>query len=237
MARRRQGASKFRRFATENVEYRVGDLIRRYGRIDIEPLWSHEIRDRDTHYPDGTEKALALKMLLAGEKSQNFIRPYLKPGTVAIDVGAHLGTFSVPMMKALGPKGLLIALEPNPELAQCLSANCEKASGESRSAKFLIEQKAVSSSSGVADFWIVRTNWGIGHLDLRGQLSSSCEEMRYQSGLDGTRLVSVPVTTLDDYLHQLDKRKISFVKIDAEGNEIEGNRPGCLIIPLWELDR
>lgn len=47
----------------------------------------------------------------------------LHPGETAIDVGANIGALAVPMANAVGPKGRVIALEPQRVLHQMLCAN------------------------------------------------------------------------------------------------------------------
>lgn len=46
----------------------------------------------------------------------------LKPGMVAIDVGANIGCFTVPMAKRVGPNGLVVAIEPQRVIYQTLCA-------------------------------------------------------------------------------------------------------------------
>lgn len=47
----------------------------------------------------------------------------LKPGDVAIDIGAHAGDTTIPMAAAVGPNGLVFGLEPNPYVYKILEAN------------------------------------------------------------------------------------------------------------------
>lgn len=47
----------------------------------------------------------------------------LRPGDVVIEVGAHLGVFTVPLAKMVGPSGRVYALEPQRSLYQLLNAN------------------------------------------------------------------------------------------------------------------
>src|SRR5260370_27077074 len=61
---------------------------------------------------------------------QEFIRPYLTPGSIAIDVGAHIGNFTLPMARALGSTGVVLAFEPFPQVFDCLDANVKKATTE-----------------------------------------------------------------------------------------------------------
>jgi FkbM family methyltransferase len=51
------------------------------------------------------------------------LKTFLRPGDVAIDIGAHAGDFTVPMALALGPTGCVLAFEPNPYVFPVLEAN------------------------------------------------------------------------------------------------------------------
>lgn len=59
------------------------------------------------------------------------LREFLRPGDLAIDVGAHTGDTALPMALAVGPAGTVLALEPNPYVFPVLEAtaglNPEKA--------------------------------------------------------------------------------------------------------------
>jgi FkbM family methyltransferase len=51
------------------------------------------------------------------------LRAFLKPGDVAIDIGAHTGDSTVPIALAVGAQGAVFALEPNPFTFKVLQAN------------------------------------------------------------------------------------------------------------------
>ena len=53
----------------------------------------------------------------------NFFRQYSKSGGLAIDIGAHTGDTTVPMALAIGKKGTVLALEPNPHVFKILQKN------------------------------------------------------------------------------------------------------------------
>ncbi len=42
------------------------------------------------------------------------LQRYLRPGDVAVDIGAHTGDTTLPLALAVGPEGCVVALEPNP---------------------------------------------------------------------------------------------------------------------------
>ncbi len=57
------------------------------------------------------------------QKSVDALRSFLHEGDVAIDIGAHTGDSTVPMALAVGPRGSVFALEPNPYVFKVLAVN------------------------------------------------------------------------------------------------------------------
>ena len=51
------------------------------------------------------------------------IRRFVRPGDVAIDIGAHTGDSTLPIALAAGPSGCVLALEPNPYVFPVLEQN------------------------------------------------------------------------------------------------------------------
>jgi FkbM family methyltransferase len=51
------------------------------------------------------------------------LRQFVRPGDVAIDVGAHSGDSTVPLALAAGPTGCVVGLEPNPYVFPVLEKN------------------------------------------------------------------------------------------------------------------
>ena len=68
----------------------------------------------------------------------------VKEGDVVIDVGANIGAFSIPLANLVGPKGAIVAFEPQRQLFQLLSANV--ALNELSNA--FVYQKAVGEGGG-----------------------------------------------------------------------------------------
>jgi FkbM family methyltransferase len=46
-------------------------------------------------------------------KNKTLISQYVKPGSIALDIGAHIGTHTVTMAKYVGKTGIVFAFEPN----------------------------------------------------------------------------------------------------------------------------
>lgn len=53
------------------------------------------------------------------------LRRFLRPGDVAIDIGAHTGDSTIPIALAVGPTGCVLALEPNPFVFPVLEKNAQ----------------------------------------------------------------------------------------------------------------
>ncbi|HUK34340.1 MAG TPA: FkbM family methyltransferase [Vicinamibacterales bacterium] len=57
------------------------------------------------------------------QESVDALRRFLRPGDVAIDIGAHTGDSTLPMALAVGVEGTVFALEPNPYVFKVLELN------------------------------------------------------------------------------------------------------------------
>jgi FkbM family methyltransferase len=57
------------------------------------------------------------------EAEVELFRHILRPGMLALDIGANIGAFTVPMARAVGPEGRVLAFEPQRALHQMLCAN------------------------------------------------------------------------------------------------------------------
>src|SRR3954447_17309502 len=76
-----------------------------------------------------------------------FVRGVLKPGDCAVDVGAHIGFFTMQMAAAVGSEGRVYAFEPLDTNADLL----EQSIAENRfSGRVLFQRAAVGAAAGVA---------------------------------------------------------------------------------------
>jgi FkbM family methyltransferase len=152
------------------------------------------------------------------ESTLAFIKPYLKPGTVAIDVGAHIGNFTIFMMRTVGRDGLVVAIEPAPETFLCLARNVAKEFVALRCLNCLPLPCALSNKTGKANF-VFKPE----HPSASGLLGEADESI-------GQKSVAVEVLTLDDIGAIIGDQPISFLKIDVEGSEIDVLRGGRKLI-------
>lgn len=52
-----------------------------------------------------------------------FLLSVLRPGDRVFDLGAHIGSFTIPLARTVGPAGRVVAVEPIPETFDVLAAN------------------------------------------------------------------------------------------------------------------
>jgi FkbM family methyltransferase len=148
---------------------------------------------------------IGLVVLMSGafERAETeFAVEQARPGTVAIDVGANVGMFTVPLALAVGPSGRVLTIEPSPDNVARLQSNLELNSLEN----VVVEPIAVADKAG----------------RLVLQLASdpgfhSTAEIAESRAVDEN--LTVPAETLDQVWLRAHAPAVSFIKIDTEGSE------------------
>jgi len=136
----------------------------------------------------------------------SFVLKILNPGDVFIDVGAHMGLYSLLAGLKVGTSGLVVAIEPNPLNALILRHNIKL----NKLRNVHVIQKALGDSSeGVAEL----------HFDIRRTGFSKLIEDRKRTNRELT--VKVQMTTLDEIVGELGIREIKAIKIDTEGYDFK----------------
>lgn len=128
----------------------------------------------------------------------------VRPGDVAVDVGAHIGYFTMRLADAVGERGHVHAFEPVTRNADLLARSVVESRFESR---VTLRRTAVSDSAGEAVLRVGRDTLNTGGAFL-GEASTG--------GDDGLDSVRVPTLRLDDAGL---RRPVRLVKMDVEGAE------------------
>lgn len=154
------------------------------------------------------------------------VKREVKEGNVVVDLGAHIGYFTLTFARLVGEKGRVIAFEPDPENFALLRRNVEINSYRT----VTLLQKAVSNQTG-------RTRL---YLPARDRATPRPQTI-FDLG-DGRKSIEVEVVRLDDYFAGHEGR-IDFIKLDTEGAEfgaIQGmasllrrNRPLRILTEFW----
>jgi FkbM family methyltransferase len=131
-----------------------------------------------------------------------FFKRWLTAGDVVLDVGAHVGLFSLLAARLVGPHGEVHAFEPVPANFDRLEQNVEL----NRFANVRPNRTAVGDAEG-------EVSLGLRDEELVG--NSTCD---YTVGA-ALGSVTAPVTTLDSYLTVRATPRARLVKMDVEGFE------------------
>ena len=139
--------------------------------------------------------------------SPKFFSQFISKGDLCFDIGAHFGTKTENFLQ-LGAK--VIAVEPQPLLCQEMIKRCRN------NKNLIVINKGVADKPGCLDMTII---------DDCDSISTMSEKWKTKGRFledykrPGTRLVSVPVITLDSLISEYGAPK--FCKIDVEGFEKE----------------
>lgn len=129
-----------------------------------------------------------------------YVQKVFKPqkGDVVIDVGAHIGTYSIPKSIDVGNTGRIIACEPDKQNFTVLEKNVLI----NKLKNIVLIKKAISE-----------TNKKIKLVSTKDPMLSTINEKES----DG---IIVDCTNLDSLISELNLDNVDWIKIDAEGHEI-----------------
>jgi FkbM family methyltransferase len=131
----------------------------------------------------------------------SFLQKTVKPGMHILDIGAHLGLFSVASSQLTGPKGNIICFEPTPGTYAVLKETLRL----NHTSNVTALQAAVSNKEGTATFYVSGTA-GCNSNSLVNNKQSSSYEVR--------------LVTIDGIVKEYSLQP-SLIKIDAEGAELD----------------
>ena len=167
------------------------------------PLGERAVRvDGDRLYaasPDRLLAALAWKTGLRERAERRLIGREVKPGMVAVDVGANLGVHTLALAHAVGPAGRVHALEPDPANFRLLA----RAVAEASAVQVTLHGAAAAARAGEMDLHLSAVNRG---------------DHRLHPDTATRARVRVPVVVLDELL--AGEPHVDFVKIDVQGAEV-----------------
>jgi FkbM family methyltransferase len=133
----------------------------------------------------------------------------VKPGMLVVDVGAHVGFYTLLAARLVGTRGKVYAFEPQPDVRVLLTRNVSINGYQNRCH---ISGHALSNTAGKATF------------NLNTEDSSRSSLMVYTK-YDAQ--ITVETTTLDEFFSREGWPSVHFIKMDIEGAEkyaLEGMR-------------
>jgi FkbM family methyltransferase len=163
--------------------------------------------------PDQMSQRFMLNDLTTGRlyesETSQFLGAVLGSGDTFIDVGAHVGYFSMLGAALVGPTGRVISFEPDTSNYAHLLEHVER----NAAAHVLPVPMAVGAQPRVADFFVNDDNDG-GH----GLWEVGSHPFNARTR-EAPRTRKVFLTTLDDFVGASGSR-VKAIKIDAEGSEV-----------------
>ncbi|MEP6783312.1 MAG: FkbM family methyltransferase, partial [Acidobacteriota bacterium] len=126
-----------------------------------------------------------------------------RPNTTVMDVGANLGLMSAPVLQACA-SCRVVSFEPSPSSLPFLERTAKESPYRDR---WSVIGAAVADRAGELDFTVGSAK------------DALYEGLRSGDRITGGRVITVPVTTLDDAWRQLGEPEVSLIKIDVEGAE------------------
>ena len=134
-----------------------------------------------------------------------FVWGWLRAGMTVLDVGAHVGQYTLLASGIVGPAGRVIAFEPHPVLGRVLARNVTRAGCQN----VTVLPVALGRAS------------GSGTLVLHPPDNFGGSSLRPDDASAGHARATVEVTTLDEALDRLGGPPVDLVKIDVEGAELD----------------
>ena len=148
----------------------------------------------------------------------------VKKGDIVLDIGDHIGYYTLIFSDCVGLEGKVFAFEPNPDNFTLLKKNVEI----NKYKNVVLIQKAVSNKAGRLKLYLSALNSGDNRI--------------YDLGDGPRKSIEIEAVRLDDYFKDYDG-KIDFIKMDIQGAEgaamegmeilLEKNRNLKIITEFW----
>jgi FkbM family methyltransferase len=164
---------------------------------------------------------IGLVVLMSGsfeEAEIKVARSLARAGTTAIDVGANVGIFTVPLALAVGTRGRVLAVEPSPENVAQLEHNIRLNELEN------VDVHAIALAAAPGEVAL--------QLGADPAFHSTATVVRSR---DASATTMVPAETLDGIWRDAGSPHVSFLKVDTEGAELDVLRGGRDLVETWRM--
>lgn len=139
------------------------------------------------------------------EAEWRFVERFLKEGMTVLDIGAHHGFYTILASRKVGISGRVIGFEPSPREQRWLNINLRL----NHCKNVTIEPMALSNEEGEAILYL-------------GDWSHTVFNSLRPPSISGyVKEINIRTISLDTYVERAGIKHIDFIKIDAEGAEIE----------------
>jgi len=154
--------------------------------------------------------ALTGRLLVDPERNgeYRFLRRFLQPGMLIVDVGANTGYYSEQMLR-ICPQLRIHSFEPVSATFQRLS---QTLATHIDAGRVVANKTALGSSQGQADIFVYADDAGSNSLYFHETHAAQSRCLRQEQ---------IKIDTLDNYLTKVENPIVDFLKIDVEGHETD----------------
>ncbi len=198
----------------------VGRDLSNHNSRSLDWQWTElEVESLVTYVPFETKLLLAVEpslrslvtsvMITKGdwfEKEMEFWRNWIKPGMTVIDVGANVGVYTFSAARRVGAEGCVLAVEPFSGCVRCLEETCKI----NQISWVKVCAGAASDHNGTVRLALNAAN------ELNEVVSVEAEANMKPGSFE-----EVPCFTLDNLIEQENVTQVDFLKVDAEGHELQ----------------
>jgi FkbM family methyltransferase len=164
-------------------------------------------------YMDTKDKGIVPYLLMYGvyeAYETKLFKQHIRPGDIVVDIGAHIGYYTLIAAQLVKPQGIVYAFEPDPQNISLLDKNIRA----NNYACVQVVPQAISNKRGKAKLFRDKVNLAAHTLS---------EHNITNHGADA---VDAETTTLDEFFSDKGQR-VDFIKMDVQGAEglvLEGAR-------------
>ena len=137
-----------------------------------------------------------------------FVQQHIRPGDVAIDVGANVGLFTLLLAHQVAERGRVVAYEPNPQLVAILRDNVAM---NWLADRVEVVPRAASAAAGSARLQASR------RFQMLSTIRTEEDALRSGARTDTVETIDVRAEPLDAQIGRFER--IDLVKVDVEGAE------------------
>jgi FkbM family methyltransferase len=135
------------------------------------------------------------------EDEIKFVRHFMKPGMRVVDIGANYGVYTLSIAKIVGDGGRVWAFEPTEATANCLSSSISR----NEFVNVELIRAGLSDRCGEARFFTSSNS----ELNSLSQVATGSDQFE-----------TIELQTLDSCCEKFGWDHIDFIKLDAEGEEV-----------------
>jgi FkbM family methyltransferase len=196
------GANRAMRIGRISIFYKMFHKLAGFGLADASGAFLFDVKGHKMYIPADN---IGFFMAPAYEPETTAVfLSLITDGDVVVDLGAHVGYYTLLAARRVGPEGRVFAFEPNPDNFRLLVKNIDL----NFYSNVIPVQKAVSNETGEAELF------------LQGGATHSL----FRKSENSNKSVLVQTTSLDEYFQTIEQRlrsRITLIKMDIEGAELQ----------------